>query len=117
MPSSIRRPLALVLVLALASLASPPARAADAPAAAPSGKAVAKVDLNSASEAELLALPKIGPATARQILDYRKQVGSIRSVDELLNVKGIGEKTLEVLRPLVTVSGASAKAPETAKKS
>lgn len=61
------------------------------------------VDLNSADEAALDALPGIGPATAAAIIEHREQIGRFTSVDELLDVRGIGEAKLEQLRPLVTV--------------
>lgn len=66
---------------------------------APSGP----VDLNRATVAELDALPGVGPATAAAILAHREQIGRFRSVDELADVRGIGEAKLEALRPLVTV--------------
>jgi competence protein ComEA len=67
---------------------------------APAGGAV---DLNRADDTALQTLPGVGPATAGAILDWREQNGAFRSVDDLLGVPGIGEKTLERLRPLVTV--------------
>ncbi|MBD8702183.1 ComEA family DNA-binding protein [Frigoribacterium sp. CFBP 13712] len=63
----------------------------------------AAVDLNLADDAALQTLPGVGPATAAAILDWREQNGAFRSVDDLLGVPGIGEKTLEKLRPQVTV--------------
>lgn len=63
------------------------------------------IDLNTAGEAELAALPGIGPVLARRILDYRQEVGALRSVEELLNVSGIGEKRLEAIWDYVTVGG------------
>jgi competence protein ComEA len=45
----------------------------------------------------------VGPATAQAIIDHREQVGPFRSVDELLDVRGIGDAKLAELRPLVTV--------------
>lgn len=102
-------------LLAADSPAAPAARAATPPPATTAGAASARVDLNLATEAALEALPKIGPATAKRIVEYRKQVGTIKTVDELVNVQGIGPKTLEVLRPHVTVS--SVGAPSVPKKS
>jgi competence protein ComEA len=63
----------------------------------------APVDLNAATAADLDALPGIGPATAAAILAHRDANGPFRSVDDLLDVRGIGEAKLEQLRPLVTV--------------
>ncbi|MCF0234304.1 MAG: helix-hairpin-helix domain-containing protein [Thermoguttaceae bacterium] len=57
------------------------------------------VDINSAPKSELTNLPKIGPALAERIIEYRESVGGFATVDDLLEVKGIGEKTLERLRP------------------
>ena len=67
------------------------------------GPGAALVDLNSADAAALETLPGVGPATSAAILDWRRQNGAFRSVDDLLGVSGIGEKTLAKLTPLVTV--------------
>lgn len=85
--------------LAAAGESSPP----PAPAAQAAPKPSARVNVNTATAADLETLPRIGPSTAQRILEYRKQVGTLKSVDELLNVKGIGERTLELLKPLITV--------------
>jgi comEA protein len=61
------------------------------------------VDINTASAAELDQLPGIGPAYAQNILDYRKRIGRFTSVEQLLNVPGIGPKRLAAIRDLVTV--------------
>jgi competence ComEA-like helix-hairpin-helix protein len=61
------------------------------------------VDINRATLEELDTLPGIGPVKGQAILDYRSQAGRFHAIDELVNVKGIGEKTLETLRPLVCV--------------
>lgn len=63
----------------------------------------ALVNLNSATELDLDALPRIGPAMAARIVVWRTDNGPFTAVDDLLEVAGIGEKTLEGLRPLVTV--------------
>lgn len=59
------------------------------------------VHLGTATAAELEALPGVGPATTAAILGWRDEHGGFRSVDDLLEVPGIGEKTLEKVRPLV----------------
>ncbi|WP_276356316.1 ComEA family DNA-binding protein [Cohnella caldifontis] len=69
--------------------------------------AAALLDLNTATEAELDGLPGVGPSKARAILEYRNAHGGFRSVDELLQVKGIGAKMLERIRPLVRVGAAA----------
>lgn len=61
------------------------------------------VDLNTADLAALQTLPGVGPATAQAILDWRAENGSFRSVDDLLDVTGIGDKKLEKLRESVRV--------------
>ena len=59
------------------------------------------LNINTASIEELQTLPNIGEATAQRIVDYRTQHGNFASIDALQNVRGIGAKTLEKLRPFV----------------
>ena len=66
---------------------------------------VSPLDLNTADGQELDELPGIGEVLAERILNYREAHGGFGSVDELLEVSGIGEKTLEGLRERVTVNG------------
>lgn len=63
----------------------------------------APIDLNTADEAELDELPGVGPAIAAAIVAFREENGGFASVDDLLDVRGIGEAKLEEIRPLVTV--------------
>ncbi|WP_374340200.1 helix-hairpin-helix domain-containing protein [Methyloversatilis sp.] len=69
--------------------------------------AFAALDLNGATEAELDALPGVGPSRAQAIIEYRTKNGPFANVDELRNVKGIGDKTLSELKPLLVVGAAS----------
>jgi len=79
-------------------------REGEEPTAAASGPASdGKVNLNTADEAALEELPRIGPALAQRIIAWREQNGRFTSVDDLLAVSGIGEKMLAGLRDLVTV--------------
>ncbi|MCP1659897.1 ComEA family DNA-binding protein [Neisseria perflava] len=66
---------------------------------------LAAVNINTASQSELEALPGIGPAKAKAIVAYRQQHGQFKSVDELKNVKGIGEGIYGKLKGEATVSG------------
>jgi competence protein ComEA len=61
------------------------------------------IDLNSATEQELMRLPGIGPQVAARIVQHRDEHGAFASVDDLLDVRGIGPKKLEAVRPFVTV--------------
>lgn len=70
---------------------------------APGMAADGRVNLNTADAATLDTLPGVGPATAAKILDWRERNGRFESVDDLLDVGGIGAAKLDALRDLVTV--------------
>lgn len=59
------------------------------------------LNINTATAEELETLPNIGPRMAERIIDYREKHGDFPSVDALQNVRGIGKKTLEKLRPFI----------------
>ena len=84
---------AAALALLCLAVAAPAAAAPDAPA----------VDLNRATVEQLDALPGVGPAIAQRIVEFREKHGPFRRVEDLLKVKGIGEKSLDKLRPHVRV--------------
>lgn len=78
------------------------------------GIALAAVNINTASQAELESLQGIGPAKAKAIIEYREQNGSFTSIDDLANVSGIGSGTIKQLRDAITVEAEkSAEAPAT----
>ncbi len=66
-------------------------------------RAASLVNLNTATEEQLDTLPGVGPVTAQKILEWRSAHGAFSSVDELLEVDGIGEKTLADMAPHVTL--------------
>jgi len=68
-----------------------------------SGSGGELVNINTATLDQLEALPHIGPALGQRIIDYREEHGPFASVEDLNDVSGIGDKTMEDLRPLVTV--------------
>lgn len=72
-------------------------------AGAPPGAAGPLVNLNLAGQAELETLPEVGPVTAQAILAWRDEHGGFSSVEELLEVDGIGDVTLERIAPFVTI--------------
>jgi competence protein ComEA len=63
------------------------------------------VNVNTAGVDELVRLPGIGEAKARAILDFRKERGAFKSVEQLREVKGIGDAALERIRPHVAIEG------------
>lgn len=77
--------------------------------------AVAAVNINTASQAELEKLTGIGPTKARAIVEDRAKHGVFKTIDEIKRVKGIGDATFEKLKADITVTGA-AEAPAPAKK-
>jgi competence protein ComEA len=67
------------------------------------------INLNTATADQLEEVPGIGPATAQKILDTRKSYGAFKSVDDLLSIKGIGQKRLDKMRKYLTVETTHAK--------
>ena len=63
------------------------------------------VNVNTADASQLALLPRVGPAVAQRILDFRKENGPYKSTEDLMLVQGIGEKTYQLIKPYVAVSG------------
>ena len=85
----------LVLAFALMSFLAVPSHSEDTP--------VKKIDINLASVQELQKLPQIGVAVAQRIVDYRGKHGKFSKIEEIMKVKGIGEKTFLKIKPLIMV--------------
>ncbi|EKF73305.1 competence protein ComEA [Alcanivorax hongdengensis A-11-3] len=82
-----------------AQASSPAAQASPAPVQAQAGK----ININTADKAELEELKGVGPKTADAIISWREAEGPFSSADQLLAIKGIGEKTLAGMRSQITV--------------
>jgi competence protein ComEA len=68
----------------------------------------APVNLNTATEAQLETLPGVGPKVAQRIIEFRQKNGNFKKAEDLMNVRGIGEKNFLKLKPLVTVGAEKA---------
>lgn len=73
------------------------------PGFAAEGKRV--VNINAADAAQLALLPRVGPSVAQRIIDFRKENGPFKSPEDLMLVQGVGEKTFQLLKPYLAVSG------------
>jgi len=63
------------------------------------------VNINTAGEAQLALLPRVGPSLAKKIVEYRQANGEFKAPDELVLVPGIGDRTYELMAPYITVKG------------
>ncbi len=64
-----------------------------------------KVNINTADQKTLEALPGLGPAKAKAVIEHREKNGAFKTVDDLKGVSGIGDKTMEELKDKVTIDG------------
>ena len=91
--------LTLILGVVCANAQDSPARQAGA-----SAMPASVLNLNTATAAQLEGLPGIGKAVADRIVEYRQKSGGFKKVEDLMNVRGIGEMSFLKLKPLITVS-------------
>lgn len=94
MKQQITRTLTAALILLALSLAAVPAFAA-----------TDRVNINTANVSQLDNLPRIGPALSFRIVEHRDQNGPFKTTDDLKQVRGIGERTYELLTPFVAIDG------------
>lgn len=87
--------LCLVLITIFAVASALPALAAEAET----------LNINDAEQNQLTLLPRVGPALAGRISEFRQENGKFKSTEDLMLVRGIGEKTMALIRPFVTTSG------------
>jgi len=83
--------------------AATPAKGSDAGPSAATGT----ININSASAEQIALLPRVGLKLAQRVVEYRKTNGSFKKIEDLMEVKGVGEKLFVVLRPHLTVSGST----------
>ncbi len=90
----------LLVILAMAIVSTVSISASEKPAATGGDKLI---NINTADAVQLAKLPQVGPKMAQRILDYRKSSGGFKRVQDLMKVKGIGEKVFAKLQPLITI--------------
>ncbi len=100
----------LSIVLAAAAvpaLAAPPPPSRSGSSAKPAP--ATPVDINTASAADLQTVPGIGKALAQRIVEFREKNGPFSQVDDLVKIRGIGEKSIVRLKPYLTVGASKAR--------
>jgi competence protein ComEA len=91
-------------LLVIVSLAAAPARAGK-PAAAAAADVSGVINVNSATAEQIAFLPRVGIKLAERVVEYRKSNGPFKKIEDLMEVKGVGEKLFVALKPHLTVSG------------
>jgi competence protein ComEA len=96
--------LVFVGIAVSASAMAAPGGQSPAGAAGKDKPPVAVVNINTATSTELQTLPGVGAATATRILEYRQKNGGFKKIEDIMNVRGIGEKSFLKLKPLITIT-------------
>jgi competence protein ComEA len=97
------RTLLLATLVALCLVAATDIVSAQKAAGKAAAAVPAVVNLNTATATQIATLPGIGEKAAQRIIEYREKNGGFKKIEELMNVKGIGEKSFLKLKPLITV--------------
>ena len=100
----------LVVALLVAAPAGAFAQANSSPSKS-NAAAPTPVNLNTATAAQLEKLPGVGVRTAKLIIEHREKNGGFKKIEELMNIKGIGEKSFLKLKPMVTVGSEKPERP------
>ena len=96
--------LRVVAAIALALGLAVPAGAQTAGSTPKPAATTAVINLNTATAAQLESIPGIGAKTAERIIEYRQKNGAFKKVEDLMNVRGVGEKSFLKIKPLITVA-------------
>ena len=98
-----RMNLALAMLVCLSLALAPLSAAQQKSPASPKAVSTEKINLNTATAEQLQTLPGVGPAVAKRILDQRSKSGKFTKIEEILNVKGIGEKKFQKMKDRLVI--------------